>query len=355
MPGAPADRQRRAVTRRVDPLAAGLHADQLDLLVGDERREHADRVRAAADARDHARRQPPLALEQLRARLVADHALQVAHERRVGRRADDRADHVVGALDVRHPVADRRRGRLLERPRARVHRLHGRPEQLHPLHVRALAARVLHAHVDDALHPQQRAHGRGRDAVLAGAGLGDDPPLAHPLGEQHLPERVVELVRAGVVEVLALEVDGRPARSESLLARYSGVGRPPKSRSSAVELGAVGRVLARLQPCLLELGERRHQRLGHELPAVGPEAVLDSAHAAAPAAARCTPGIALAIGCRTSGACLAAPSSHRREERPQLRRVLVPRALLGAAGGVDRERAASARSPRRRSPRSGRR
>ena len=35
-----------------------------------------------------ARGQPPAALEQLRARLVADHALQVAHDRRVRRRAD---------------------------------------------------------------------------------------------------------------------------------------------------------------------------------------------------------------------------------------------------------------------------
>ena len=98
MPGAPADGQRRAVAARVDPVAAGLDADQLDLLVGDERGEDPDRVRAAADARDHARRQPALALEHLRARLVADHPLQVAHERRVGRRADDRADHVVRAL-----------------------------------------------------------------------------------------------------------------------------------------------------------------------------------------------------------------------------------------------------------------
>jgi hypothetical protein len=40
------------------------------------------------------------------------------------------------------------------------------------------------------------------------ARLGDDPPLAHPLGQQRLPERVVDLVRAGVVEVLALEIDG---------------------------------------------------------------------------------------------------------------------------------------------------
>ena len=70
-----------------------------------------------------------------------------------------------------------------------------------------LAADVLGAHVDDALEVQQRAGGRAGDAVLAGAGLGDDPRLAHALGEQRLPERVVDLVRAGVVEVLALEVD----------------------------------------------------------------------------------------------------------------------------------------------------
>jgi hypothetical protein len=43
--------------------------------------------------------------------------------------------------------------------------------------------------------------------VLAGAGLGDDARLAHALGEQRLAERVVDLVRAGVVEVLALEVE----------------------------------------------------------------------------------------------------------------------------------------------------
>ena len=72
-------------------------------LVVEERGEDADRVRAAADAGDHARGQPPLALEHLRARLVADHALQVAHERRVGRRPDDRADHVVRALRRSRP------------------------------------------------------------------------------------------------------------------------------------------------------------------------------------------------------------------------------------------------------------
>jgi hypothetical protein len=45
--------------------------------------------------------------------------------------------------------------------------------------------------------------------VLAGAGLGDDAPLAHAAREQALREHGVDLVRAGVVEVLALEVDLR--------------------------------------------------------------------------------------------------------------------------------------------------
>jgi len=43
--------------------------------------------------------------------------------------------------------------------------------------------------------------------VLARAGLGDDALLAHLLGEERLAHGVVDLVRAGVVEILALEVD----------------------------------------------------------------------------------------------------------------------------------------------------
>ena len=66
--------------------------------------------------------------------------------------------------------------------------------------------------------PEQRAGGRGRDAVLSGAGLGDDPLLAESLREQRLTERVVDLVRPGVREVLALQPDvvaelvGQPGR-----------------------------------------------------------------------------------------------------------------------------------------------
>ena len=47
----------------------------------------------------------------------------------------------------------------------------------------------------------------GGDAVLAGAGLGDDALLAHAHRQQDLAEHVVDLVRAGVVQLVALQVD----------------------------------------------------------------------------------------------------------------------------------------------------
>ena len=91
-----------------------------------------------------------------------------------------------------------------------------------------LPAHVLGAHVDDAVEAEARADRGGRDAVLAGAGLGDDALLAEPLREHGLAERVVELVRARVEQVLALEVDapvGVEARGAGERRRPAGVGR----------------------------------------------------------------------------------------------------------------------------------
>ena len=73
-----------------------------DVLIRDEGVEHPDGVRSAADASDDNIRQPADLLEHLRARLVADHRLEVADDRRERVRADGRADEVVGRRDVRH-------------------------------------------------------------------------------------------------------------------------------------------------------------------------------------------------------------------------------------------------------------
>ena len=70
------------------------------------------------------------------------------------------------------------------------------------------------AHVDAGLEPEQGAGHRGGDAVLAGAGLGDQPGLAHPPGEQRLAEHLVGLVGAAVEQVLALQIDARLAGAE---------------------------------------------------------------------------------------------------------------------------------------------
>ena len=86
------------------------------------------------------------------------------------------------------------------------------PKQLHAQHVEFLPRDVRGAHVDDALEAQQRADGGRGHAVLSGARLGHDARLAHPLREQGLAQGVVDLVRAGVGQVLALEIDARAAQ-----------------------------------------------------------------------------------------------------------------------------------------------
>ena len=49
--------------------------------------------------------------------------------------------------------------------------------------------------------------------MLTGAGFGDDPLLAHPPGQEHLAQGIVDLVGAGVTEILPLQPDLRSARS----------------------------------------------------------------------------------------------------------------------------------------------
>src|ERR1700722_18500525 len=98
--------------------------------------------------------------------------------------------------------------------------------------------------------------------MLAGAGLSDDATLAHALGQQSLTQSVVELVRAGVVEILTLEVHGSPG---SLGEAMSSIERSRPTREvaqQAIQLSPIRRVLACLRPRQLKLGQGRHQSLG---------------------------------------------------------------------------------------------
>ena len=114
------------------------------------------------------------------------------------------------------------------------------------------------------------------DAVLAGPGLRDDSRLTEPARQQRLAERVVDLVRAGVGEILALEIEAdradrrssrRPTRPPRLFREPVGAVEGRRAAGVAteqvVELGPEPGVVADGVVRRLELLERRDERLGH--------------------------------------------------------------------------------------------
>ncbi len=183
----------------VDPLAGGLAADQLHLLVLDEVIEGPDGVAAAADAGDQHVRDPALLLDGLRPDLLADHGLEVPDDRGERVRTHDRPQAVVGVVYAGGPLAHALRYRILERARTGLDPADLRPHEPHAVDVERLALHVLHAHVHHALQAHQSRGRRGGDPVLPGAGLGNQTGLPHLLGEEGLPENVVDLMGACVV------------------------------------------------------------------------------------------------------------------------------------------------------------
>ena len=162
----------------VEAQAGGFDADHSHVVV-QEGMEQADRVRAAADAGDERVRGAALRRHHLFARLAADDRLEVAHHGGVGMGPGDGANQVECRFHVGHPVAQRLVHGVLQRPRAGGHGDHFGPEQLHAEDVGLLPAHVRLPHIDGAGETEERADGRRGDAVLAGAGLGDDPGLPH--------------------------------------------------------------------------------------------------------------------------------------------------------------------------------
>ena len=114
-------------------------------------------------------------------------------------------------VDAVRPLAHRLGHRVLQRRRAAGDGHHLRAKQAHAVDVQRLADGVLLAHVDHTFQIHQRRSGRRRDAVLSRAGLRDQARFAHLFGEQRLTQHIVDLVRAGVVEVFPLEVNLRAA------------------------------------------------------------------------------------------------------------------------------------------------
>src|SRR5690606_902194 len=128
------------------------------------------------------------------------------------------------------------------------------------------------AHVDHALQAEARGDGGAGHAMLAGAGFGDDPGLAHAAGEQRLADGVVDLVRAGVVQVLALEQDPGAAHvARQAAGLVDGARAPDVVGQVGLERGDEVRVGARGVVGRRQLLQRAGQGLGHEAAAMAPE------------------------------------------------------------------------------------
>ena len=114
-----------------------------------------------------------------------------------------------------------------------------------------------------------------RAATVAGAGLGDDAGLAHALGKQDLTEAIVDLVRTGVVQLVALEIDlcaaqfFRQALGEIKRARPASI--------MGIQMRQF-RLEFRIGLCLFPLGlkveDQWHQRFGNEAATEDAEAAV---------------------------------------------------------------------------------
>ena len=178
-------------------------------------------------------------------------------------------------MHVGHPVAHRLVHGVFERAGAAGDGADLGAQEVHAEDVGLLPLDVGGAHVDDARQAEAGADGGGRHAMLAGAGLGDDAGLAHAHGQEDLAHAVVDLVRAGVVQLLALEIDLGPAE----------VGRQPLGEierarpadivgQEAAQLGLEGRVGLGRRIGAVELEHQRHQGLGDIKAAVVAESAL---------------------------------------------------------------------------------
>ncbi len=251
--------------------SAGFDADELHAFVFHERMEDADGVAAASDAGEDGVGQAAFDFENLAAGFEADDAMEVAHHGGIRVRAERRAEQIVGGGDVGDPVAHGFADGVFEGAAAVGHADDVRAEQAHAEDVEALAAHVFLAHVDRTIEPKQGADGGGGDAVLAGAGFGDDAALAHAAGEERLAEAVVDLVRAGVEQVFALEIDLRAEVLREAAGEVERRGTSGVGGEEFVQFLVEGRVFASFVVSELKFFERGHQHFGGVTAAVSSE------------------------------------------------------------------------------------
>ena len=117
------------------------------------------------------------------------------------------ADYVKCVENAGYPVAHGFVHGVFERSRAAGHRNNLGAQYLHSENVRRLAADVFFAHEYTALHAEKRRHCCRGYTMLAGAGFGNDFFLPHAARQKRLPQRIINFVGAGMIEVFPFEIN----------------------------------------------------------------------------------------------------------------------------------------------------
>ena len=111
--------------------------------------------------------------------------------------------------------------------------------------------------------------------MLASSGLGNDFGFAHAAGQQSLTQHIVDFVRAGMVQLIALEIEFCPAKM--LRQPFSKIERRWSANKMFLIIGHLsseaGIRLCRL-PGRLYLKDKRHQCFRNKAPAMNAKPAL---------------------------------------------------------------------------------
>ena len=199
----------------------------------------------------------------------ANHALKIAHHHRVGVGTRHGADDVESVVNIGYPVTHGFVQRVFEGLAARLHRHHRGTQELHAVDIRALTFHIFAAHINHALQAVTCTNGGGGHAVLSCAGLCNHTGFAHAFGQHGLANGVVDLVRAGVIQVFTFQVN---LRATHLAADASGMvdggGATHKMRQLGFELGDKSGVVLVLGVGVFQLFDGMGQRFADKTAAV---------------------------------------------------------------------------------------
>ena len=124
----------------------------------------------------------------------------------------NRAQTVVGVSNSGGPLPHRLGYRVFQCSCSCCHRNDFCAEQTHPVHVQRLPAGIFLSHKYHALHAHQRRGSGSGDAMLSCSCLRDQTGFPHLLRQERLPQHVIDLVRARVVQIFPFQIDLRAAQ-----------------------------------------------------------------------------------------------------------------------------------------------